>query len=89
LKISVADTGIGIAEEDLERLARPFEQVESQQAKTQKGTGLGLALTKSLIELHGGVMEIKSTPGVGTVVSLTLPLRRGARARADDALSAA
>jgi two-component system cell cycle sensor histidine kinase PleC len=89
LMISVADTGIGISEEDLERLARPFEQVESQHAKTQKGTGLGLALTKSLIELHGGVMEIRSTPGVGTVVSVTLPLKAGAHAHSGEALSAA
>ncbi len=77
LKVSITDTGIGIADVDLARLARPFEQIESQQAKTQQGTGLGLALTKSLVELHGGALEIKSKPGVGTTVSFTLPTKRG------------
>ena len=70
------DTGIGIAAEDLARLARPFEQVESQHSKTTQGTGLGLALTKSLIELHGGALSIESEPGRGTTVSFDLPIRR-------------
>jgi two-component system cell cycle sensor histidine kinase PleC len=78
LKIAVTDTGIGIAESDLERLARPFEQIESQHSKTQQGTGLGLALTKSLVELHGGVLDIKSKAGGGTTVSFTLPVKHGA-----------
>jgi len=77
LKIAVTDTGIGIAEADLARLARPFEQIESQHSKTQQGTGLGLALTKSLVELHGGVLEIRSKPGAGTTVSFTLPVKHG------------
>ncbi|NBB64378.1 PAS domain S-box protein [Pseudomonas sp. ODNR1LW] len=76
VRIACADTGIGIAAEDLTRLARPFEQVEGQHAKTTQGTGLGLALTKSLIELHGGQLSIQSEPGVGTVVSFDLPTRR-------------
>jgi len=76
VRIACADTGIGIAAEDLSRLARPFEQVEGQHSKTTQGTGLGLALTKSLIELHGGQMSIQSEPGVGTVVSFDLPTRR-------------
>jgi len=78
LKIAVTDTGIGIAESDLARLAKPFEQIESQHSKTQQGTGLGLALTKSLVELHGGMLEIKSKPGAGTTVSFTLPVRHTA-----------
>jgi two-component system cell cycle sensor histidine kinase PleC len=76
LRISVQDTGIGIAKDDLSRLARPFEQVETQHAKTQAGTGLGLALTKSLVEMHGGVLEMHSIPGEGTTVSFTLPIRQ-------------
>ncbi len=76
LRISVIDTGIGISPEDLERLARPFEQIESQLSKTQQGTGLGLALTKSLIELHGGDLEITSNPGEGTKVTVILPMRQ-------------
>ena len=77
VKVSVRDTGIGIAPQDLARLARPFEQIESQQSKTQQGTGLGLALSKSLVEMHGGVLEIESEPGHGTVVSFLLPVRQG------------
>ncbi|HWA61150.1 MAG TPA: ATP-binding protein, partial [Caulobacteraceae bacterium] len=76
IRVSVRDTGIGIAKEDLARLARPFEQVENQHAKTQKGTGLGLALTKSLVELHGGVLDLQSAPGQGTTVSFTLPVQQ-------------
>ncbi len=78
LKIAITDTGIGIAESDLARLAKPFEQIESQHSKTQQGTGLGLALTKSLVELHGGVLDIKSKAGAGTTVSFTLPVKHAA-----------
>jgi two-component system cell cycle sensor histidine kinase PleC len=76
LKVAVTDTGIGIAPEDVDRLARPFEQVEGQHSKTTQGTGLGLALTKSLIELHGGTLVIDSEPGRGTTVSFDIPIRR-------------
>ncbi|MBX3482478.1 MAG: PAS domain-containing protein [Phenylobacterium sp.] len=76
VKVSVQDTGIGISAADLERLARPFEQVESQHSKTTQGTGLGLALTKSLVEMHGGLLDLKSAPGQGTTASFALPLRQ-------------
>jgi two-component system cell cycle sensor histidine kinase PleC len=76
VRIAVRDTGIGIAKQDLARLARPFEQVETQHAKTQQGTGLGLALTRSLIELHGGRLELTSEPGLGTTAAVVLPIRR-------------
>ena len=79
-RVAVADTGIGIAAEDLGRLARPFEQVEGQHSKTTQGTGLGLALTKSLIEMHRGVMALDSEPGAGTVVSFDVPEHRPAEA---------
>jgi len=75
VRVSVVDTGIGIAAKDLERLAQPFEQVEGQHSKSTQGTGLGLALTKSLIELHGGAMTIESEPGRGTTVWFDLPTR--------------
>ncbi|WP_312052978.1 cache domain-containing sensor histidine kinase [Brevundimonas diminuta] len=75
VRVSVVDTGIGIAAKDLERLAQPFEQVEGQHSKSTQGTGLGLALTKSLIELHGGTMTIESEPGRGTTVWFDLPTR--------------
>jgi two-component system cell cycle sensor histidine kinase PleC len=76
VQVAVTDTGIGIAPEDLARLARPFEQVEGQHSKTTQGTGLGLALTKSLIELHGGELLMQSQPGEGTTVSFDLPIQR-------------
>ncbi len=82
VRLSVRDTGIGIAAEDIARLAMPFEQIETQHSKTQQGTGLGLALTKSLVELHGGLLDIQSKPGEGTVVSFTIPLRQSEAAQA-------
>jgi len=80
IRVSVQDTGIGIAPADLERLARPFEQIETQHAKTQQGTGLGLALTKSLVEMHGGLLDLRSAPGRGTTASFSLPVRQSALA---------
>jgi two-component system cell cycle sensor histidine kinase PleC len=75
IAIRVEDNGIGIAPEDLPRLAQPFEQVTSPEAKERnvRGTGLGLALTKSFAEMHGGYITIDSTLGVGTTVSIFLP----------------
>ena len=87
-KISVIDTGIGIAAEDLSRLARPFEQVEGQHSKTTQGTGLGLALTKSLIEMHHGHMTMESEPGSGTVVSFDVPILKPADTPAEQARAA-
>ncbi len=72
LELTVADTGMGIAPEDLKRLGRPYEQAgdASQQAR---GTGLGLSLVRGLAELHGGEMIIESTLGAGTAVLVRLP----------------
>ncbi len=72
--VVVEDTGIGIPASALPKIGRPFEQVESHHAKSHKGTGLGLALSRSLVEMHGGTLTIESTEGVGTKVSFTLPL---------------
>ncbi len=74
VRVSVRDTGIGIAEADLSRLAKPFEQIENQHSKTQQGTGLGLALTKSLVERHGGALDIESRSGIGTTVSFSVAI---------------
>ncbi|MDO1558143.1 ATP-binding protein [Brevundimonas sp. 2R-24] len=76
LRLAVSDTGIGIAAEDLERLAQPFEQVEGQHSKTTQGSGLGLALSKSLVQMHGGTLVLESEPGHGTTVTVSIPLRR-------------
>ncbi|MFL5239125.1 MAG: ATP-binding protein [Rhizomicrobium sp.] len=73
MQISVRDTGIGISPEDLKRLGRPFEQVDSAHTKKQEGTGLGLALVKALAALHGGEAVIESRLGHGTTVCLRLP----------------
>jgi two-component system cell cycle sensor histidine kinase PleC len=85
VRLTVEDTGIGIDAEDLHRLAVPFEQVETQQSKTTQGTGLGLALSKAFVELHGSNLTIESAPGQGTRVSFSLAL---AEARPRDAVAA-
>jgi two-component system, cell cycle sensor histidine kinase PleC len=72
--IVIEDTGIGIPEDALKKLGRPFEQVESQLTKRHQGSGLGLAIAKSLTELHGGSMRIRSTANAGTTVTIRLPL---------------
>jgi two-component system cell cycle sensor histidine kinase PleC len=79
VRIEVRDTGIGISKEDLARLAKPFEQVETQFAKTQQGTGLGLALVKSLVEMHSGQFTIESEPGHGVAAAFTLPTKAAFR----------
>jgi two-component system cell cycle sensor histidine kinase PleC len=76
--LMIADTGIGIAQQSLQRLGQPFEQVESQLTKTYHGSGLGLAIAKSLTGLHGGTMRLRSRLGHGTVVCIALP-RNGGR----------
>jgi two-component system cell cycle sensor histidine kinase PleC len=79
LTLRVIDTGCGIPPEHLPRLARPFEQVEQEFTRNNSGTGLGLALTKSLAEMHGGKLSIQSEVGRGTIVSVTLPRTFGGR----------
>lgn len=71
--ILVRDTGIGIAEDNIARILEPFEQVENSFRRTQGGTGLGLPLAKSLVELHGGRLELRSKVNVGTEVRIHLP----------------
>jgi two-component system cell cycle sensor histidine kinase PleC len=89
VSVSIADTGIGIPEDALARLGRPFEQVESQLTKSHQGSGLGLAIAKSLTELHHGAMRIRSTPEIGTMVLLRLPISRTAAQKEDLAEAAA
>jgi two-component system cell cycle sensor histidine kinase PleC len=76
LAITVADTGIGIPEADLERVLKPFEQVDSSLARQHQGTGLGLPLVKAIMELHGGRLELKSELDVGTQVTVIFPRER-------------
>ena len=77
--IRVADTGCGIPEEHLKELATPFKQVETELSRNHQGTGLGLALSKTLAEMHGGTLKIQSELGKGTIVSIFLPSRFGGR----------
>ncbi len=74
--IAIKDTGIGMAEEDIEIALTPFGQVDSRLQRKYEGTGLGLPLSKNLIELHSGTIDIKSNPKVGTTVFLTIPAER-------------
>ncbi|HVE05482.1 MAG TPA: ATP-binding protein [Rhizomicrobium sp.] len=74
--IQVQDTGIGIAQEDIARVIRPFEQVETVLSRSHGGTGLGLPLTSKLTELHGGTFDIQSQVGIGTTVIVRLPPER-------------
>ena len=76
LEILVVDSGIGIAEEHLAKVMIPFWQVEGEQARRFQGTGLGLPLTKALVEAHGGTLSIASVVGEGTTVTITLPPHR-------------
>ncbi len=71
--LAVSDTGTGIAKADLEKLGKPFEQVEGAQTRAKEGTGLGLALVKALAGMHGGEMVMQSALGEGTIVMLRLP----------------
>ena len=70
----VSDTGIGITEEDLGKLGRPFTQVRNDYTREYDGAGLGLSLVKGLVALHDGAMMIESAPGEGTVVTVSLPV---------------
>ena len=73
LLIQVADNGIGIAPEDIDKVFERFSQVDGSYTRRHSGTGLGLHLTKKLVELHGGTIRLESEVGVGTTVSVTLP----------------
>jgi len=74
LEVAVSDTGTGIAPEDQTAVFEEFKQVGNDLARRAEGTGLGLPLTKRIVELHGGEMRLESTPGKGSTFSFTLPL---------------
>jgi len=77
LTFAVKDTGIGIASENFEKIFQPFGQVESSLTRKFEGTGLGLPLSKGLVELHRGSIELESEVGQGTTVRIKLPKNRG------------
>lgn len=72
--IKVADTGIGVAAGDIDKILRPFEQAQTERSTSHQGTGLGLPLAKNLVELHGGDFQFDSILDQGTTVTFTLPL---------------
>ena len=76
LAITIADTGIGIHADELEQVLIPFHQVEGHLNRLHDGTGLGLPLAKGFAELHGGVLELDSTLGIGTTVTVRFPANR-------------
>ena len=73
LVVDVIDQGVGIAEEDLERIMTPFYQVDGSHARMEEGTGLGLSIIKKYLDLHEADLDIKSTVGVGTEISISFP----------------
>jgi len=75
LILSIRDTGCGIPKWALKKLGQPFEQVQNQFSKSHAGSGLGLAISRSLVELHGGALKIRSTEGMGTIVSVRIPMQ--------------
>ncbi|MEI9411120.1 PAS domain-containing sensor histidine kinase [Mesorhizobium salmacidum] len=76
LVLTIEDNGCGIPKEALGKLGRPFEQVQNQFSKNHAGSGLGLAISRSLAELQGGALKIRSTEGVGTIVSVRIPVKK-------------
>ncbi|HEX9462116.1 MAG TPA: ATP-binding protein, partial [Alphaproteobacteria bacterium] len=85
---AVADTGIGISAADQERIFLPFQQADPTVSRKFEGTGLGLWISKSLIELHDGTLTIDSEVGAGTTVTARLPANRVIRG-ADSVTNAA
>ena len=76
--ITIADSGIGIAPEDIEKVMKPFIQADSALSRKYEGTGLGLPLTVALVELHGGTLSLSSEPGAGTEATVRFPPSRTA-----------
>jgi signal transduction histidine kinase len=74
VEIWVTDTGIGISQEDVDRIFQRFTQVDSSASRSQGGTGLGLAITKELVELHGGQIRVQSKLGKGSSFIFTVPI---------------
>jgi len=81
--VSVADTGPGIAAQDTDKLFRPFQQINGSLRRRYSGSGLGLSISKSFVELHGGTMTLESEVGRGTTISFRLPMEPPAPAGSD------
>jgi signal transduction histidine kinase len=86
LILTVADTGIGMAADQLQRVFEPFIQLDAGLSRRHNGVGLGLTLSRAIAEAHGGRVVLSSEPGEGTVASLILPAERVRPAPAPAAL---
>ncbi|NOG42425.1 MAG: hypothetical protein HND38_13085 [Planctomycetes bacterium] len=75
VQIGVSDTGIGIKSEEIDKLFKPFLQLDSSYSRRYEGTGLGLVLTKHLVELHGGKIWVESEYEKGSTFTFTLPIK--------------
>jgi len=75
VQISITDTGIGIKPEDIKRIFERFQQIDSKTAREYPGTGLGLALTRKFVEMHGGKIWVESEFGKGSTFTFTIPLK--------------
>jgi signal transduction histidine kinase len=76
VEIAVRDSGIGMSSSELEKVAKPFVQLENWLVRKYEGTGLGLSIAKAFCELHGGRLEMISAPGQGTTAIIHLPASR-------------
>jgi two-component system cell cycle sensor histidine kinase PleC len=76
LRIAIRDSGIGMAEDEIPVALTPFGQIEAGKSLSREGAGLGLALTKHLIEIHGGSLHLESAPHRGTTATLSFPAER-------------
>jgi len=85
LRLCVWDTGIGIKEQDLQRIFQPFVQVDSSLAREQTGSGLGLVLVQRLVELHEGTLHVSSVPGQGSRFEFSLPWKDGGQSKEESA----
>ncbi|MEX2009880.1 MAG: ATP-binding protein, partial [Dongiaceae bacterium] len=74
--LRITDTGIGMALEDIPKALTPFGQIDSELSRKHEGTGLGLPLTKHLVEMHSGSLDLQSAKGVGTTVTVRFPAER-------------
>jgi hypothetical protein len=81
---SIIDTGIGIPDEQKQKLFLPFSQIESSSSRSYGGTGLGLSICKAIVNLMGGKVWLESVPGEGTTVSFSIRFTKAAKAQAGD-----
>ncbi|MCX6058810.1 MAG: GAF domain-containing protein [Chloroflexi bacterium] len=86
MRFSVTDTGIGITPEDQQKLFKPFVQIDSSLSRQYEGTGLGLALVKKMVEMHGGSVAVQSDAGVGSQFTFVLPWNQTMEIKADPGL---